>query len=1133
MRGLSVALGLALTAAIAGVCVADGTRVLGVTRVVPADQAERLRRQGVRGVHPMRAEEQRTQAARIRRWRDMDDLLSRSGVDWSPGAARRNGWRPPVDAPRGPKRGGATSLLGVPLDPVDTLRVAFLRIDFAADRGGSASTGDGHFDLTPADTTLPPIDRPPRNRRFFLNHLEALSRYYDAQSYGRTRIEGDVWPRTDTGAYSVSDMADFGPWEFSQDIYGAAVRMFRTMLFAADSQSIARGDAIPWDAYDRIVIIHAGSDLQSDVRQDSKEDIPSFTIGVVDTDVVIFPDSLNRAIDRAAIFPETINQDDFFGTLNGVIAHECGHLFFGFADLYNVQTGAPVVGYWSLMDSGNLVGSRIGLSDGSEIFATGLLPPSVDPWQRQFTTDVLAFPEVSYGDSVIALANSERNPDMRRVTLSSDEYLLLENRHLSPTDVVELDQDSLTRVILGPKNPDRYEYDALLPGGGILVWHIDESVIPFETSLRVNPDYGFNTNPERLAISIIEGDGLQDLGDPNSPYIVGAPFDPWFLSNNPTLSDTTRPNLKPHTGTRPHKRLDFLDDPALVMHFLAKRTWDLPGWPVVADFPTGGPILLAVDADGDRDLEVCWAGGRDSIGSGDSVLVNPDANALFAIRPDGNGLDSTFAFAHLDRRPRPVMAAIPIGEPGVPGEPSQGPAWFAVTTYAEGPDTSTGGRVWLLDHRGVARPGWPAPLPVVATTPPVIAGSYPSARVFVGGADGQVWVMSLDGVVEGTIPALAPLAGSIAGRLAVTESFARPGEFRVGAATSEGWVYSAPWPPLFCVGAGILPCGAVPRRVGSAGFEPDLLWIPFDGLTAGTSPACTGGEPSLIVHEADRLWAFCAGGEPLPGWGRDVGDTLVSALGAGDPDGDGVPEVLTQSIHSELAFWNRGGYPSPGWPRRGTREDLRSDSPPLALDVDDDGASEVVALNGSGIIAALRADGRTPPGWPLATGAGATGAPVAADLNRDRSLEIVAPDRFGRLYAYTLHDTTSNPVATSWTMLGGDVGRTSALPAFATPTRAQASPGPLVAGSLKAYPNPARRHPVSFAYTLTEPAEVEFRILDSSGHEVASFTRTGLQTDNLEVWDPGRLPAGLYLARLRFRGASSERTQILPVALIR
>ena len=38
---------------------------------------------------------------------------------------------------------------------------------------------------------------------------------------------------------------------------------------------------------------------------------------------------------------------------------------------------------------------------------------------------------------------------------------------------------------------------------------------------------------------------------------------------------------------------------------------------------------------------------------------------------------------------------------------------------------------------------------------------------------------------------------------------------------------------------------------------------------------------------------------------------------------------------------------------------------------------------------------------------------------------------------------------------------------------------------------------------------------------------------NLEVWDPGGLPAGLYMARLRFRGGSSERTEVVPIGVIR
>jgi M6 family metalloprotease-like protein len=1090
---------------------------------------------------------------RDRRWRSVPDLLGRPGLDWSAGVSRRRGWIPPLREQRDPH--GAEAATVQAFGPPDTVRVAFIRVDFRSDRGGDLSTGNGHFNLSGPDTTVAPIDRPPHNRAFYLSHLEALRRYYDVQSYGRAVVAGDVWPRSDDGAYSLNDMGDFGPWRFSQDIYGEAVGFVRAAFFAADSQSrVDYNDRIPWDDYDRFVIIHAGSDFQSDIRQDSPEDIISFTLGLPGSSAVVFRDALgqplNQPIDRAAVVPETSGQDGFLGALNGVIAHECGHLLFGFADLYNVYTGYPVDGFWSLMDSGNNVGSPVLLPDGAESFAVGLLPPSLDPFHRFILSDTLAFTDVVWGDTM-SIANSERNPDMRRALLSSDEYLVLENRYIAPGDSVQLAQDSTTRVVLGPKTPDRYEYDALLPtlphadgapavpGGGILVWHIDASVIPFATALRIDlgSDYGYNSEPGRLGIAVVEADGLADLGDPSSPFWLGSPYDPYFRTNNPALADGTVPNLRPNTGTFPHARLEFLDDPAPVMRFSAMRDWQLAGSPVAADFPPGGPLLLSVDADGapDHHLEVCWAGGADG---------SPDSTALFAVRLDPKGLFSgADAFAHLDRRPRPLMAALPIGDPLT--DPPDGPSYFAVSTYYDASADSIGGvpggRVWLLDHFGAPLPGWPAALPSIVTTPPVIAGLYPNATVFVGCANGHVYEIQLNGAVRRE---LGPsFLGAVSGRLAVWRD-PSSGAALVAAGSEDGEV------TVFDAGGG-LPPGMLaywPRHLGSTGFAPDFLWLDFDGngQPTGATSTCGAGVPALIVHQADRLWAFCPYSGALPGWGRSYGDTLVAGLGAGDPDGDGYAEVLTQSVTSSLAFINQNGYPSPGWPRAATREGFRTDSPPLALDVDGDRRAEVVAMDASGILVAVRGDGRVPAGWPLATGVGAVGSAVAADLDRDGRLEIVAPDRavpdslqgdingrFSTLYAYSLPPQNPDPTVSSWPMLGGDPGRTSALPAGRTASAPPAASGPLEGGSLHAFPNPARRRPVSFAYRLTEPAEVDFTILDTSGHEVASFTRSGRRSDNLEIWEPGPVPAGLYVARLRFRGASSTHTEAITLGLLR
>jgi M6 family metalloprotease-like protein len=1133
IRSLTLTFLAVLTGA-AGISFSSAQTPLAVERVYdPASGAQaRARGEGLSG-RPLRPDEAAAHRAKAERWHGTRDFLTHPDVNWSVRASRRTGWR----APTWPGRDAASPADAFGLDP-DTLRVAILRIDFLADRDGSLSSGNGRFDLSPADPNAVPIDRPPRHRTYYARHLDALGRYWDAQSYGRLVVTGDVWPAEEDSAYHVSDMADFGPWEFSQDIFQRAVDMFRTFLFAADSQSIAKGARVPWDSYDRFIVIHAGGDLQNDVRLDSPRDIPSFTIGVVDTDVVVFPDSTTRPIDRAAFIPETNNQDGYFGAINGVLAHECGHLFFGMYDLYDISTGRPIVGFWSLMDSGNLTGARIALPDGSEIFATGLVPPSTDPFQRQFVGDGLVPVEVDYPDTV-TLRDSQRFPEMRRVRLSSDEYLMIENRYISPTPFIELEQDSVTRVILGPKTPDRYEYDALLPvrtlpdetplpSGGALVWHIDESVIPLEytfpldTSLRVNPDFGVNTDFFRPGVSVIEADGLADLGDPGSKYFFGAPFDPFFKSNYATLSDTTVPDLRPHIGTRPHVRLEFLDDPGTAMRVASFRDWQLPGWPVPGDFPPAGPQLLLVDADGDRDLDVCWAGGgKDS----------PDSAGLFAYRAAGNGLGGGAPlFARLDRRPREHMAALATGTFEGPGLPQRGPALFAVSTYADGPDTNTaGGRVWLLDHQGVVQPGWPAALPAIVTTPPVIGGLYPNATVYVGCADGKVYALGLDGTVLAASDIALP--GGVRGRLATTGGAADGGLIAAGGADGAIGVFDA---------TALAAASGWPVPTGITELEPDFLWLHLDGAGGNaTGETCGAGQPQLIVHHGARLWAFCAAGAALPGWGRDFGAPLTAALGAGDPDGDGFPEVLTQSAASWVGFVNRTGDFSPGWPVSGTREPFATGSPALAVDVDGDGLGELVALNASGIVQAFRRDRKNPAGWPLASGAGATGAPAAGDLDRDGLLEIVVPDHLGVLYAYTLPASAAalppdvRARASAWPMAGGDPGRTGYLPIERTSVAMAASTGPLVRGSLKAYPNPARFSAVKFAYQLTEPADVTLRVFDASGHMVTSMRQSGRIADNQVVWEPGNLPAGLYVVQVRVEGASGGHDETVRVGLLR
>jgi M6 family metalloprotease-like protein len=189
----------------------------------------------------------------------------------------------------------------------------------------------------------------------------------------------------------------------------------------------------------------------------------------------------------------------------GIIAHELGHEL-GLPDLYNTQTGTPVVGRWCLMDVG-CWNNR------------GYTPAFLSAWCRVLLgwiePDVV---EVNYPYyKLIAIGDSNRNPSCNMICKipvkenpSGLEYFLIEYRRLA-------------------------DFDMYLPGQGILIWHIDDGVGDVDKN-------NVNNNLLHLRVDLEERDGSDtsinggDYGDTfwNENHYFGPPLSNSYIDGKIT-----------------------------------------------------------------------------------------------------------------------------------------------------------------------------------------------------------------------------------------------------------------------------------------------------------------------------------------------------------------------------------------------------------------------------------------------------------------------------------------------------------------------------------------------------------------------------------------------------------------------
>jgi immune inhibitor A len=197
----------------------------------------------------------------------------------------------------------------------------------------------------------------------------------------------------------------------------------------------------------------------------------------------------------------------------GVCCHELGHLLFGFPDLYDTDYSSSGIGNWCLMAGGSWNGG-------------GDIPAHPSAWCKANQEWVTVLNQTN--NSVESIEDVKTSKIVRRLWKDGapgEEYFLVENRQ-------------------------RSGYDAHLPGAGLLIWHIDDSV-------SSNSD----ENHPKVALEQADGSGQLEAGDNRGD--TGDPYP--GSAGNRNFNKTSSPSSSSYGGVDTCVGVENISDSSPVM----------------------------------------------------------------------------------------------------------------------------------------------------------------------------------------------------------------------------------------------------------------------------------------------------------------------------------------------------------------------------------------------------------------------------------------------------------------------------------------------------------------------------------------------------------------------------------------